>query len=65
MICSVQKSWNKPGNEIVDESAYGSASGTRPAMCFSTLVVRIDTATEGDEIVVYVAGRLGGNEVTE
>ncbi len=27
--------------------------------------VRIDTTTEGDEIVVYVAGRLGGNEVTE
>ena len=34
-------------------------------MCFSTMAVRIDTATEGDEIVVYVAGRLGANEVTE
>ena len=29
------------------------------------MVVRIDTTTEGDEIVVYVAGRLGGNAVTE
>ena len=29
------------------------------------MAVRIDTATEGDEIVVYVAGRLGANEVTE
>jgi len=29
------------------------------------MLVRIDATKEGDEIVVYVAGRLGGNVVTE